>query len=138
VFPGVPPLLLSQRIPVEPAVEARLHSLGGGIDLAGLSVKNEIEPVADLLTFALGHTEHATDDLDREKGAEVGHGVEAVRLVERGQEARDDLTHHGFEPGDGPGRKDAADQRAQAVVIRRVHHDDGAVHLYDLWIRLQG
>ena len=45
---------------------------------------------------------------------------------DRVEEAADDLADHRLERGDGAGREHAADERAEPVVLGRVHHDDAA------------
>ena len=51
---------------------------GLGAIWPGVALEADVEPVADLLAFALGHAEHARDHLDRERRGEVGDGVELV------------------------------------------------------------
>ena len=98
--------------------------LGARRDLARLALEAGVEPVADLLAFALGHAEHARDHLDREGRGEVGDRVELGRVVQRIEEAADDLADHRFERRDGARREHPADQRAEAVVLGRIHHDE--------------
>ena len=86
----------------------------------------DVEPLADLLALALGHAEHPGDDLDGERRREVGHGVELVAVVERVEEAPDDLADHRLEGGHRPRREHPAHEGPQPVVLGRVHHDDAA------------
>jgi hypothetical protein len=87
-------------------------------------MQTDVEPVSNLLSLSFGYAEHARDDLDRERATEVGHGVELVGLVVRRNEGLDHLAHHRFKRCHCAWGEDAADERAQPIVFRRVHHDD--------------
>ena len=78
-------------------------SSGVGSIWPGSRWRLDVEPVADLLAVALGHAEHARDHLDRERRGEVGDGVELGRVVQRVEEAADDLADHRLERRDGRG-----------------------------------
>ena len=61
----------------------------------------------------------------------TGNGAErsattsnVVAVLERCQEAADDLADHRLERGDRPGREHPADEGPEPVVLGRVHHDD--------------
>ena len=118
------PLVGGEGVEVADHLEHGVLPRRGRVHLAGLAVQAEVEPLADLLAFSLGHPEHPRDHLDGERRREVGHDVEPVPLGERFEEAGDDLAHQRLEAGDRPRGEHAADQGPEAVVLGRVHHDD--------------
>ena len=85
---GLPALLAYEVEEVSDRLEHGSLSLGGRVDLAGLAVQAQVEPLADLLTLTFGHAEHPGDDLDRERRRQVGHDVERVAFGQRFEEAR--------------------------------------------------
>ncbi len=109
---------------VDDLVDHRLDALTGRIHLSCFAVQREVEPLADLLSLAVGHAEHPGDDLDGEQGREVGDGVERLMLGDHVEVAADDLAHHGLESGDSARREHPADERTQAIVLWWVHQDD--------------
>ena len=98
----VGPLLGGQVQEVPDHLEHRGLSLRRRVDLAGLAVQRQVEPLADLLALALGHAEHPGDDLDGERRGEVGHGVEGVAVRRAGRAVGDDLADHRLERRDRP------------------------------------
>jgi hypothetical protein len=117
-------LLDRELVEVDPVLEDRLRILGARRRLTRFSVEADVDPVTDLLAVYLGHTEHARDHLDREGSGEVGDGVELAPVVQRVEKAADHITDHGFERGHRTGCEHTADERAEAIVLRRIHHDD--------------
>ena len=124
VVAGVLALLDGQLVEVHGRLEHRLLVLGARRDLARLPAEAGVEPVADLLALAVGHAEHARDHLDREGRGEVGDRVELGRVVHRIEEAPDHLADHRFERRDGTRREHPTHERSEAVVLRRIHHDE--------------
>jgi hypothetical protein len=120
----LPALLLYEVEEVSDRLEYGSLSLDGGVDLAGLAVQAQVEPLADLLALTFGHAQHPGDDLDRERRRQVGHGVERVALGQRFEEAPDHFSDHRLEGHDRSRREHPADQGAEPVVLGRVHHDD--------------
>ena len=54
------------------------HAFWRDLHVARLAVQAHVEPLADLLTFAFRHAEHARDHFDGERCRGVGHDVELV------------------------------------------------------------
>jgi hypothetical protein len=120
-------LLDGQRVEAGAVLEPRLHALGGRIHLARFPMQAQVDPVAHRVALARRHTEHPEDDLRGEPGAEVGDRVELGGAVERIEDPADDLADHRLERRHRPRREHPADERAEPVVLRGVHHDDAAV-----------
>ncbi len=108
-------------------LEHRFVVLGARRDLARLPVEAGVEPVSDLLALSLGDTEQARDHLDGEGRGEVGDCVELGCTAQGIEVAADDVADHRLEGRDGTGCEDSTDQCSEAVVLRRIHHDDAPV-----------
>ena len=133
---GVLALLGHEVVQVRAGFQHRLLVLGARLELARLAAQADVDLVPDLLALSLGDADHARDDLDGERPGELGDDVEFVRVADRVEEAADDLADHRLERGDGAGREHAADERAEPVVLGRVHHDDAAVARDELGVCL--
>jgi hypothetical protein len=111
-------------VEVDAVLQDRLLVLRAWCQLARLATQPDIDPVTDPLPVSFWHAEHACDHLDRERSGEIGDGVELARVVQGIEEAADHVTNHGFERGHRTRCEHTTHERAEAIVFRRIHHDD--------------
>jgi hypothetical protein len=87
-------------------------------------VQDRVGPAAQLVAIRLRHAEHLADHVHRQLAREVGQEVAAAGAAHALEVAHRERADARLEVGDAPRREALRDQRADAVVPRRIHRED--------------